>query len=66
MDYVIKGYTGQDNVQVSAVLNMMVNKINQDNPTIKDICIQIDNISNYVINIIIYAQGGVKYSKIEE
>ena len=43
VDYVIKGYSGQDNVQVAAVLNLMVSGITRNNPTIKEICLQSDN-----------------------
>lgn len=43
VDYVVKGYTGQNNVQVAAILNLIVNHIHRDNPQIKEICIQSDN-----------------------
>ena len=43
VDYVIKGYSGQDNIQIAAALNIMVDQITKKRPDIKEICFQSDN-----------------------
>ena len=44
-DYVVKGYTGQDNIQVGALVKLIINRIIDTRPQIKKICLQSDNAS---------------------
>jgi len=45
VDYVVKGYSGQDNVQVCAVLNQILKRVSKKKPQVKEICLQSDNAS---------------------
>ena len=44
-DYIIKGYSGQDNVQVGAVVSTIITRIKLTKPKIKSIIFQSDNAS---------------------
>ena len=45
VDFVVRGYESQDVLQLSKVLEIMVNRIKKLNPSIKEICLQSDNAS---------------------
>jgi hypothetical protein len=44
-DYVFKGYAGQDNVQVAAAADIMVQQVKERNPSVKSVIFQSDNAS---------------------
>jgi hypothetical protein len=44
-DYIFKGYAGQDNVQVAAAVEIMVQQVKGRNPSVKSVIIQSDNAS---------------------
>ena len=43
MDYIISGYTGQDNVQVCAILQLLCSSVQKMHPDVNEICLQSDN-----------------------
>jgi hypothetical protein len=43
VDYVVKGYSGQDHIQVCAVIQQMVQLIQEKQPETKEVCFQSDN-----------------------
>jgi len=42
-DYVFKGYSGQDNVQVASAIEVIVKRVRERYPGVKEICLQSDN-----------------------
>ena len=43
VDYIIAFYSGQDNVQVCAILQLICSSVQKKFPNVKEICIQSDN-----------------------
>ena len=50
VDYVIKGYSGQDHVQVASVIQLSVDTVQERHPEAKKIIIQTDNAIDFSTN----------------
>ena len=55
VDYVIKGYSAQDNTQVSSIIQLLLKFVKRKLTNVKEICLQSDNASCFISqNIIPY------------
>ena len=52
VDYVIKGYSGQDHVQVASVIQLSVDTVQERHPEAKKIIIQTDNAIDFFHKLI--------------
>jgi hypothetical protein len=54
VDYIISGYTGQDNVQVCAILQLLCSSVQKKHPDVKEIFLQSDNATCFSSQAIIH------------